>query len=249
VKSRIGSVAAWLLVGAVAGASAQTVEWVADDDAGSWSYRIYQSSEDGPETIHLGPERGVLGSHVIELSAGLRHLYGVDVGVGVMISRIVEDSPAAAAGLRVGDVIVAIEGAPVRNELDLKQLLADCEDGASVRLSLQRDGERVEASVIVSREEARLIELREFFRRGNDGRVLLVPPVREWQRLPERPGVQWRGEPLDEALESALRALEDPELRRRIEAELERREMLEQRLEKMEHRLRELERQLKKDDG
>ena len=249
MKSRIGPVVTLLLVGTVASVSAQTVEWVADDDAGSWSYRIYRSSEAGPETIYLGPERGVLGAHVIELSAALRRLYGVPGGVGVMISRVVDDSPAAAAGLRVGDVIVAIESAPVRNELDLKRLLADCEDGASVRLSVQRGGVRVEMSAIVAREEARLVELREFFHRGEDGRVLLVPPVREWRRLPEQRGVQWRGEPLDEALESALRALEDPKLRRRIEAELERREELERRLEEMEVRLRELERQLKRDDG
>ena len=47
----------------------------------------------------------VLGVGLTDLTPELREHFGVGGDAGVMISRVVEDSPAAKAGLRVGDII------------------------------------------------------------------------------------------------------------------------------------------------
>jgi 2-alkenal reductase len=74
---------------------------------------------------------------------------------GVLVWETSGGSPAARAGLRgtdpqrgvLGDVIVAAEGQPVRRLADLTNALDRLGVGASVDLTLQRDGRQVEVSV------------------------------------------------------------------------------------------------------
>jgi S1-C subfamily serine protease len=62
---------------------------------------------------------------------------------GVEIVEVVEGSPAAAVGLRPGDIVVAIDGEHVARPKDIqRKMLADA-IGASIRIELVRDGETV----------------------------------------------------------------------------------------------------------
>ena len=58
----------------------------------------------------------------------------------VEVVEVVADSPAARAGLRPEDLIVGVDGEPVRGVDDLQRLLDGDRIGALVRLSLVRDG-------------------------------------------------------------------------------------------------------------
>lgn len=74
---------------------------------------------------------------------------------GVVVLRVVRGSPAEEAGLRgvdmqtgaIGDIIVAVDGAPVASFADLTGALADIGVGESVRLLVLRDGEPVAVTV------------------------------------------------------------------------------------------------------
>jgi S1-C subfamily serine protease len=65
----------------------------------------------------------------------------------VEVVEVVGDSPAARAGLRSEDLIVAIDGAPVRGVDDLQRLMDGSRIGADVALSVVRAGVSREVAI------------------------------------------------------------------------------------------------------
>lgn len=75
-------------------------------------------------------------------------------GVGAMVMGIADDGPAAAAGLRQGDVILAWNGQPVRSVQMLLHALGPASVGSIITLSLKRAGEPVEVQLTVDERPA-----------------------------------------------------------------------------------------------
>lgn len=80
---------------------------------------------------------------------------GLDRGTnGVSVEGVEPESPAAAAGLRVGDLIVSIDGERVKEGGELQQVLIKHEVGDMVKLGILRDGAKLEIEVeLVKREQ------------------------------------------------------------------------------------------------
>jgi serine protease Do len=73
---------------------------------------------------------------------------------GVSIQKVEPNSPAAAAGVRVGDVIRSVDGELVREGADLQQVLVKREVGDNVKLGILRGDDTLEIDVeLVKREE------------------------------------------------------------------------------------------------
>jgi serine protease Do len=90
------------------------------------------------------PETPVLG-----IVMGMR-----DEGRGVRVQKVEPNSPAAAAGVRVGDTIVAVDNEPVLGGAELQQVLIKKEVGDLVSLGLMRGQEKLKIDVeLVKREE------------------------------------------------------------------------------------------------
>lgn len=69
--------------------------------------------------------------------------HGLREGFGVVIVEVIEDTPAARAGIRPGDVVVAFEGRPVTDTRLLQRLVARTPVDDDVRLTvLRREGRR-----------------------------------------------------------------------------------------------------------
>jgi serine protease Do len=67
--------------------------------------------------------------------------HGLGEGFGVFIVEVIQDTPAARAGIRPGDVIVALEGRPVTDTRLLQRLIARAPIDSDVRLTvLRREG-------------------------------------------------------------------------------------------------------------
>jgi S1-C subfamily serine protease len=77
-----------------------------------------------------------------------------DAGVGAMAMSVDPQGPAAAAGVRQGDVIVAWNGEPVRSVHALTRALGPETVGTVVTLSLRRGGEPVEVKVTIAERPA-----------------------------------------------------------------------------------------------
>ena len=89
-------------------------------------------------------ERGRLGVIVQDVSPEIAGRLGLERTSGALISGIAERSAAAAAGLTVGDVILAIDGHTVEDAADLRIAVGMVRLGETVRLTILRDGEPLE---------------------------------------------------------------------------------------------------------
>jgi serine protease Do len=64
--------------------------------------------------------------------------HGLGEGFGVVIVEVIEDTPAARAGMRPGDVVVAFEGRPVTDTRLLQRLIARAPVDDDIRLTVLR---------------------------------------------------------------------------------------------------------------
>jgi serine protease Do len=69
-------------------------------------------------------------------------------GRGALVASLDDGGPAAGAGIGIGDLIVAIDGEPVRGPDDLRLALAD-RAGATVEVALFRGGASVAVTLTV----------------------------------------------------------------------------------------------------
>jgi serine protease Do len=73
--------------------------------------------------------------------------HGIREGFGVMIVEVLEDTPAARAGIRNGDVVVAFDGRPVTETRLLQRLIAAAPIGKDSRLTVLRTEGRRQMTV------------------------------------------------------------------------------------------------------
>ena len=83
--------------------------------------------------------RGRLGAKVITMSEDLRSYFGAPADRGLLIDSVADDSPASKAGLKSGDVIVAVEGNAISEAWDIMQAMSGAKKGDSVKLEIVRD--------------------------------------------------------------------------------------------------------------
>ncbi|MEC7434054.1 MAG: trypsin-like peptidase domain-containing protein, partial [Actinomycetota bacterium] len=68
----------------------------------------------------------------------------IDGGVGAVIRDVNVGTPADAAGLQAGDIVIAVDGATVEGAAGLIAAIRDLEPGDSVQITVQRSDERLE---------------------------------------------------------------------------------------------------------
>ncbi len=89
---------------------------------------------------HGHAQRAWLGIVGYDVDRRIAHYYGLAVSQGVFLVELSEGSPAAASGLRVGDVITALDGRPVAEVSDLVEALRGKAIGDSVEVEVERQG-------------------------------------------------------------------------------------------------------------
>src|SRR5262249_13319836 len=97
----------------------------------------------GLENLHppgMGYSRIYLGVRVQSMTEELREYFRAPRGRGVLVSGVEEDTPAGKAGLRAGDVIIAVDGKGIAERGDIGEALADKEPGDTVAVKIVRDG-------------------------------------------------------------------------------------------------------------
>jgi len=95
--------------------------------------------------------RGRLGVMVQNLTPELAKAFDIKETHGAVISKVVEDSPAAKAGLQPGDVVVAVNGRPVSAASDLRTTIGLMPVGETVHLEIVRNGMHRNVSVTIAK--------------------------------------------------------------------------------------------------
>jgi serine protease Do/serine protease DegQ len=93
--------------------------------------------------------RGRFGATAQDVTPELARALDVSANEGAMLVDVVADAPAAKAGLKRGDVIVAMNGRPIRGSADLRNQLGLVPVGDVVELRFLRDGKAQTAKVTI----------------------------------------------------------------------------------------------------
>ncbi|MFQ6121705.1 MAG: trypsin-like peptidase domain-containing protein [Dehalococcoidales bacterium] len=93
-----------------------------------------------------------LGVEIINLTPQVAQTRGLETINGALVKKVVADSPAEAAGIKVGDIIVAINGIAVGDVADLISYLGEnTSPGEIVTIALIRDSAKLELSLTVGK--------------------------------------------------------------------------------------------------
>ncbi len=91
--------------------------------------------------------RGWLGISLQEVTQDLARSFGLEQPRGALVADVTENSPAARAGLKTGDIIVAYGGKPINDSADLPPLVGTTKPGANKDLTVIRDGKTQDIAV------------------------------------------------------------------------------------------------------
>ena len=118
---------------------------------------IAQEGDVIPLADFFGGKRAWAGVSLIDISPDLREHFGASKDAGVLVESVADGSPAEKAGIRVGDVIVAVDGKDVKSSGDIRGALRDKKDGDAVRFETIRNRARQTAVVTVTERENRAL--------------------------------------------------------------------------------------------
>ena len=94
--------------------------------------------------------RGWLGVLIQEVTRELAESFGMESPHGALVAKVLDDSPAAEAGLQVGDVIVEFNGEKVTRSSGLPPLVGQAKVGKKANVTVIRDKKRRNVGVVIA---------------------------------------------------------------------------------------------------
>jgi len=91
--------------------------------------------------------RGYLGVYIQNVDPAIAKQFGLSENRGVLIGDVSPDTPGAKAGLKRGDVILALNGQPTSGADQLRLHISQMPPGATARLQIWRDGKTQDVNV------------------------------------------------------------------------------------------------------
>jgi membrane-associated protease RseP (regulator of RpoE activity) len=199
--------------------------------------KVVVVDKDGKQMVWEGDgplmRRGYLGVGLTELTPELRGHFGAPEDAGAMVSRVEPGSPAEKAGIKVGDIITAIDGQDVKSTWDVMSKVRRLDEGEQVPIQVWRDGKAQTVTATIAERERTELDVAPFFFKDGKGEPLVFHNKELLKDFPKHFNVEVWGKDGER-----LRRLVTPR-----EAELEKK------LKELEKRILELEKQLEKPKG
>ena len=98
-------------------------------------------------------KRKYIGVYLETINQELLEYFGVKEESGLLVTRLTKDGPAEKAGLKVGDVIIRVDGKRVDSVDELSEMIQDRKKGDKVKIELIRNKKPLAIEVEVEEEE------------------------------------------------------------------------------------------------
>ncbi|MEL6499398.1 MAG: PDZ domain-containing protein [Planctomycetota bacterium] len=143
---------------------------------------IRPGQQDGNRFVIDNRPKTMVGLTQSSLEDQLREHLDLEEGVGTMIISVVEGLPADEAGLREGDVLIAVDGREVTGSDVLTDELRELEPGDEVDVTVLRKGLPETMTIEVAKFDAERLYGERFFAERLPG-AIAAPRVLRWQDL------------------------------------------------------------------
>jgi Do/DeqQ family serine protease len=87
--------------------------------------------------------RGYLGVYPQEITQDIKDAMNLNSTEGVLLGEVVDNTPAAKAGIKAGDVVIKFDGTKITDVQQFRRVVAEYEPGSEVQIEVIRDGENM----------------------------------------------------------------------------------------------------------
>jgi serine protease Do len=133
--------------------------------------------------VFSGQASRQIGVGVTSLTKQLGEYFGVGEGRGLLINNVRENSPAAKAGLKAGDVITEVEGKEIKGNLDFVRAMSEKKEG-DITLTIIRDRNRQTVRVTPETVKGEMFNFGEYFEKVGENN----PPMK-FRMQPPKPQI------------------------------------------------------------
>lgn len=95
--------------------------------------------------------RGYIGVEPQDITPELAESFGLTRKTGAIIAGVIKSGPADKAGLKPGDILVAIEGKPITDSTDMTNLIAQLQPGSKAKLTVLRKTQESTVEAVIGK--------------------------------------------------------------------------------------------------
>ncbi len=99
-------------------------------------------------------KRGYLGAHIREIDPAVAAQFNLALTGGAVIAEVYAMTPAAKAGLKTGDIVIAIGGRSVKDTNVLQRIVAAMPINQAAAVDIVRDGKALRLTVVIEEQPA-----------------------------------------------------------------------------------------------
>jgi serine protease Do len=167
-----------------------TPQAVVVEEEGSEQQEVTPFIQKDDVTIFVdGDGSGWLGVETQEVTASKAKELKLPAERGVLVGKIIPDSPAAKAGLKENDVVTEINGQRVEGAAQFRRMVHEIPAGRSIQLTVWRDGRSQTISATLGKSEERRQSMKMIA--PSAGAFAFRGP--DMPEIPEIPSMEWNG--------------------------------------------------------
>ncbi|WP_211452344.1 Do family serine endopeptidase [Collimonas antrihumi] len=95
--------------------------------------------------------RGFIGVEPQDITPELAESFGLNRSTGAIIAGVIKNGPGDKAGLKPGDILVAIDGKPITDSNDMTNLIAQLQPGSKAKLTVLRKAHETTVEAVIGK--------------------------------------------------------------------------------------------------